>query len=154
MVRKLTIVSIVLIVLNVVLLSLIFTHRNRQRDPRRQRPARENFDRRLAERLAFSEEQLSAYRTHTQQHRQRHQELSIELLGIKENIHSALAAGDEAQINDLLPQMDSVHSLREREVVRYAQSILTLCDERQKEEFLRLLRTSIEGRRGFHRGRN
>ncbi|MEM9325304.1 MAG: hypothetical protein AAGA85_06600 [Bacteroidota bacterium] len=152
MVKKLTIVSIVLIVINITLLGLIFLRRGGE-GPIRQRGPRESFDRRLAHRLDLSAEQKQLYRAQTMAHQQRHQELSLALLEVKKGIHQALGTSDKEQLAGLLPKMDSIHALREREVIGFAESILDICEEDQREEFLRLLASSIEGRQGFHRRR-
>ncbi len=154
MVKKLTVISIALIVLNLVLLVFIFSSRNGPPSfDRESRPPREDFDSRLGRRLDFSDSQLREFQARTRSHRRRHRDLSMALLDVRGKMHRAISNEDTAAVELLLDQMDSLSSQREREAVRYAQSIIAICDDSQKKQFMRLLESSVEGRRNVHRGR-
>lgn len=153
--KTLTILTVSMLVINLVLLSMLFVgkKRNQHRHHKdRKEDGRERFEKRMTNKLGFSEEKAKQYEDLYQAHRKNYWKITKSIFDRKRKINEAIANNDENRAMELLNEIDSLHQVRERSYVEHTKSIFALCDEEQKQKLMETLnRVGEEHRKRRHR---
>lgn len=139
MTKKLTIVSIILIVINVLLMGWIFIQRPTDGRHSTHRKHHRSLERRLSKKLNFDDTQEGRFMEVSTKHKEVRSSIEKELRKVRKDLHQGIFEGDETQIDRHLLIMDSLHAKRERELTAHTIAIFGICEPQQKQTFLKLL---------------
>ena len=145
-IKLLTLLSALLIIINLALIAFIFMNKPGPRKFRKH--PREIFNRRLIHQLEFDDVQIGQFTEIAESHRSKHEFLSGEINLTRKKLYQEL--GNENQTPQLLKELDSLNALREAHVWNFTSSVYAICNDRQKEKFkARIINPRRRGRRHF-----
>ena len=154
--KNLTILTVIMLVINMVLLGVIFfdgdEHHRRRRDRDHHR-SKERFERSMSKRLDLDDKQEKAYEKLHRSHRKEFWELSKAIFETKKKIGESLALDQKVEAKALLTQLDSLHRVRERRYFEHTEAIFEIFTPDQRQQFLETLKKVGDEHRNKRRRR-